>query len=52
LNAAINILKMGLIKVGWGTPEFTPVETPLAGYLQREGIDYVSLNQEPQFLHG
>jgi transposase len=27
LNAAINILRMGLIKVGRGTPEFTPVET-------------------------
>ncbi|MGC8674603.1 MAG: RNA-guided endonuclease InsQ/TnpB family protein, partial [Thermoprotei archaeon] len=50
LNAAINILNMGLIKVGKGTPEFTPAETPLAGYLQREGIiiiSYASLKQEP-----
>ena len=27
LNAAINIRNIGLIKVGRGTPEFTPVET-------------------------
>ena len=26
MNAAINIRNMGLIKVGRGTPEFTPVE--------------------------
>ncbi|MGC8630886.1 MAG: zinc ribbon domain-containing protein [Thermoprotei archaeon] len=53
LNAAINILNMGLIKVGQGTPEFTPAETPLAGYLQREGIiSHASLKQEPQFLQG
>ncbi len=44
LNAAINILNMGLIKVGKGIPELTPVETPLARYLQREGISYASLN--------
>jgi len=31
-------------------PEFTPVEIPLAGYLNREGISYVSLKQEPQIL--
>jgi len=52
LNASINIRNMGLIKVGKGIPEFTPVEIPLAGYLNREGISYVSLNQEPQILEG
>ncbi|MDP7975110.1 MAG: hypothetical protein ACP5UI_02715 [Thermoprotei archaeon] len=52
MNAAINISNLSLIKVGRGTPEFTPAETPLAGYLQGEGIDYASLNEEPQFLQG
>ncbi|MGC8645873.1 MAG: RNA-guided endonuclease InsQ/TnpB family protein, partial [Thermoplasmata archaeon] len=52
LNAAINIRNIGLIKIGKGIPEFTPVEMPLAGYLNREGISYVSLNQEPQTLQG
>jgi len=52
LNAAINIRNMGLVKVGKGIPEFTPVEIPLAGYLNHEGISYVSLNQEPQILQG
>jgi len=52
LNAAINIRNMGLIKLGKGIPEFTPVEIPLAGYLNHEGISYVSLNQEPQILQG
>jgi len=28
------------------------VEIPLAGYLNHEGISYVSLNQEPQILEG
>jgi putative transposase len=41
LNAAINILNMGMIRVGKGFPKFTPVEIPLAGYLNREGISYV-----------
>ncbi|WP_449463611.1 zinc ribbon domain-containing protein [Tardisphaera miroshnichenkoae] len=52
LNTAINILNVGLVKVGRGTPESTPVETPLAGYLQREGISYASLKQEPPTLQG
>ncbi|WP_449462601.1 transposase [Tardisphaera miroshnichenkoae] len=52
LNAAINILNIGLIKVGRDTPEFTPVEIPLAGYLRREGISYASLKQEPPILQG
>jgi putative transposase len=52
LNAAINVLQMGFIKVGKGIPEFTPAEIPLAGYLNHEGISYVSLNQEPQNLQG
>ena len=50
LNAAINIMRMGFLKVGKGIPEFTPVEIPLAGYLNREGISYVSLKQEPPIL--
>jgi putative transposase len=50
LNAAINIRNMGLIKVGKGIPEFTPVEIPLAGYMMHEGISYVSLKQEPPIL--
>ena len=41
LNAAINILNMGMIRVEKGFPEFTPVEIPLAGYLNHEGISYV-----------
>jgi putative transposase len=52
LNASINIRNIGLVKVGWGTPEYTPVETPLAGYLSRRGISYVSLKQEPKILQG
>jgi len=52
LNASINIRNIGLIKLGKGIPEFTPVEIPLAGYLNHEGISYVSLNQEPQILQG
>jgi len=28
------------------------VEIPLAGYLNREGISYASLKQEPQILQG
>ncbi|MGC8674763.1 MAG: RNA-guided endonuclease InsQ/TnpB family protein, partial [Thermoprotei archaeon] len=38
LNAAINIRNIGLIKAGKDIPESTPVEIPLAGYLNRDGI--------------
>ena len=31
LNAAINIRNMGLIKLGKGIPEFTPVERATSG---------------------
>jgi hypothetical protein len=49
-----NFNNIGLVKVGvgWGTPEYTPVETPLAGYLSRRSISYVSLKQEPQSPQG
>jgi putative transposase len=50
LNASINILRMVMIKVGKGIPEYTPVKIPLAGYLNYEGISHVSLNQEPSIL--
>ena len=46
LNAAINIWRFGLIKVGLEQPELTPVESAMAGYLTREGISYHSLKQE------
>jgi putative transposase len=52
MNAALNILRMGLIRVGKGIPEYTPVKIPLAGYLNYEGISHVSLNQEPSILQG
>ncbi|MEM0134386.1 MAG: RNA-guided endonuclease TnpB family protein [Thermoplasmatales archaeon] len=38
LNAAINILNIGLIKVGRGTPEYTPVESATAAELQSGGL--------------
>jgi len=37
LNASINIRNMGLIKVGRGTPEFTPVESATAAELLNRG---------------
>jgi len=37
LNAAINIRNMGLIKVGRGTPEFTPVEIATSAELFNRG---------------
>ena len=33
LNAAINILRMRLVKVGQGMPEYTPVESATAAEL-------------------
>ena len=47
LNAAINILNMGLIKVGKnvgrGTPEFTPVESATAAELSKGGLRVATL---------
>ncbi|MEM0142664.1 MAG: transposase [Candidatus Parvarchaeum sp.] len=43
MNAAINILHMGLVKVGRGTPEFTPVESATAAELQSGGLRVVTL---------
>ena len=47
LNAAINILHMGLIKVGKnvgrGTPELTPVESATAAELSKGGLRVVTL---------
>jgi len=52
LNADLNILKMSLIKIWKGIPEHTPVDMPLAGCLNHDGISRVSLNQEPPILQG
>ncbi|MCL5437847.1 MAG: transposase [Candidatus Thermoplasmatota archaeon] len=38
LNASINIRNIGLIKVGRGTPEFTPVESATAAGLSKGGL--------------
>ena len=38
INAAINIRNIGLIKVGKGIPEFTPVESATAAELSRGGL--------------
>ena len=38
INAAINIRNIGLIKVGKGIPEFTPVESATAAELSRVGL--------------
>ena len=47
LNAAINILHMGLIKVGKnvgrGAPEFTPVESATAAELSKGGLRVATL---------
>ena len=47
LNAAINILHMGLIKVGKnvgrGTPELTPVESATAAELSKGGLRVATL---------
>ncbi|MEM3828538.1 MAG: RNA-guided endonuclease TnpB family protein [Conexivisphaerales archaeon] len=38
LNAAINILKIGMNKIGRGTPEFTPAESATAAELLKGGL--------------
>ena len=43
LNAAINIRNIGLIKVGKGIPEFTPVESATAAELQSGGLRVATL---------
>jgi putative transposase len=43
LNAAINVLRMGLIKVGKGIPEFTPVESATAAELSKGGLRVATL---------
>ena len=43
LNAAINIRNMGLIKVGRGIPEFTPVESATAAELSKGGLRVATL---------
>ena len=43
LNAALNILNIGLIKVGKGIPEFTPVESDTAAELLKGGLRVVTL---------
>ena len=42
-NAAINILRMGFIKVGKGIPEFTPVESATAAELSKGGLRVATL---------
>ena len=43
LNAAKNIRNMGLIKVGKGIPEFTPVESATAAELSKGGLRVATL---------
>ena len=43
LNAAMNIRNMGLIKVGKGIPEFTPVESATAAELSKGGLRVATL---------
>jgi len=43
LNAAINIRNIGLIKVGRGTPELTPVESATAAELSKGGLRVATL---------
>ena len=43
LNAAINIRNIGLIKVGKGIPDFTPVESATAAELQSGGLRVATL---------
>ena len=43
LNAAINIRNIGLIKVGKGIPELTPVESATAAELSKGGLRVATL---------
>ena len=43
LNASINILNMGIIKIGEGIPEFTPVESATAAELSKGGLRVATL---------
>ena len=43
LNAAINILRMGMIKVGKGIPKFTPVESATVAELSKGGLRVAAL---------
>ena len=43
LNAAINIQNFGLIKVGQGMPEYTPVESATAAELSKGGLRVATL---------
>ena len=43
LNAAINIRNIGLVKVGQGMSEFTPVESATAAELSKGGLRVVTL---------
>ncbi len=43
LNAAINIRNIGMIKVGKGIPELTPVESATAAELSKGGLRVVTL---------
>ena len=43
LNAAINIRNIGIIKVGKGIPEFTPVESATAAELSKGGLRVATL---------
>ena len=43
LNAAINIRNIGLIKIGKGIPEFTPVESATAAELRSGGLRVATL---------
>ena len=43
LNASINILRMGLVKVGQGMPEYTPVESVTAAELSKGGLRVATL---------
>ena len=43
LNAAVNIRNIGMIKVGKGIPEFTPVESATAAELSKGGLRVATL---------